>query len=179
MLAFAGKAQTPRQKRDLNQQNRAAWRKVLRWSDHCEQGFQSNHVDDPSSGGLEFNLLSDGKYLVAVQCATGAYQRVYTFIYYDEARPSQPPATLKLKQYDHQKNGRVTRSYATEVGGSYTLDRRRRVLEIVSKGNGQQGCDLDVKYRLVGSRAAVQEARIQPCNAQSNDPYHWYQIKRP
>jgi hypothetical protein len=56
------KAQAPKKKDELTITDREEWRKILRWPDECERGFQGYQKYSPS-GGINFNRLGAGEYL--------------------------------------------------------------------------------------------------------------------
>ena len=87
-------AQAPEKKDELTVKDREEWRKLLKWPDECERGFREYQQYFPP-GGLNFNQLGKGEYLVNVGCS-GSNS---IFMYYREKSPVLA-RLLKFKEYE-------------------------------------------------------------------------------
>ena len=156
-------AQVPRKKAYLTKLDREAWRKILKIPADCEESFQSSYRSDSTNfGALEFNRLSNSKFLVSITCYGGAYQPGFIYAYYDEGKPSST-RLLKLKGFETEDDDGKSLPYSL-INGFDTLNERTRELEVFSKYRGPGDCGLFVRYKFVGSRPVVEEARKQDCD---------------
>ena len=153
---------------------------LLKWSDGCEKSFQHtyNYPGAPDWGGLGFFRLGRQEYLVKVACWSGAYQPGFLFMYYDERNPSSV-RPLKLKGYESEDDDGKSLAYSL-IDGLDTFHEKNKVLEIFSKYRGPGDCGRFVRYKFVGARPVVLEARERDCDERirrPSDPRSWPRIK--
>jgi len=116
--------QAPRIKESLTISDRAEWRKILKWPDHCEAGFP-DYQKHFSDAGITFYRLAARDYLVAIGCSGSES----IFIHYRE-NTSVPPRLLKFREYD-VASGNAAVAYSTVRSlFPHEFKPRRKVLEI-------------------------------------------------
>lgn len=129
-------------KEDNDATNRQAWREHLQWSDSCEEEF----IDIPvfiEVDSLQFHSLSTDEDLVQVQCAMGAYQGNYEFVYFNAATRE-----VKQLQFDnyYKTEGEVTQKTESLVCGDPIYDEGK--LQSFCRGRGLGDCGTFSRYEF-------------------------------
>jgi hypothetical protein len=170
LTASVAAQQVPRKKKNPTCADREAWHKILRWPDEYE-GNWCPQGDATGDGLLEFYNLGRGKYLVEVDAYPVAYQAGFIYVLYDERnKPNGPGQLLLLKGFERKDRSGHPLSYS-EVSAAFTkFHAKTKVLEIYSKYRAQGDCGLFVRYRFVGSRPTVIEARERDCDESRRGP---------
>jgi hypothetical protein len=162
-LASCAAAQTPA-KKNLTRADRDAWYKILRWPAELEDEWRRAH-ENSAYGGLSFYGLGRGKYLVEVDAYAAAHQSGFVYMIYDERKkPNGPGHMLLLKGFESSDEGGSPLPYSTVSAAFAKFHAKTRVLEIYSKFRAQGDCGLYVRYRFVGTRPVVVEARGRGCD---------------
>ena len=170
--ARATPVRLPLAKPDLTLADRAAFRRVLGWSDECETAFDAG---DSAYGGIEADTLAPGRYLIGVVCTRGAYQGYRVYYYYDETR--QPPAAraLTFETRESPDERSLVRTTTRELWGLPTFDRRTRQLRVLNKFRGPGDCGILATYRFVGGVPELAELRAKlACDGKgAEEPERW------
>jgi hypothetical protein len=152
--------------------DRASFRRVLGWSEDCEQGFDAT---DPGYGGVEVDTLAPGRYLVGVVCTRGAYQGYRIYFYYDETR--QPPAArpLVFETRESPDEGALVRTTTRELWGLPAFDRKTRQLRVLNKFRGPGDCGTLATYKFVAGVPELAELRAKlACDGKgAEEPERW------
>jgi hypothetical protein len=176
-LAAGASAQTLRKGTDLTRAEREAWYKILRWPAEYENAWRREH-ENSGYGGLSFYDLGRGKYLVEVDAYPVAYQTGFIYMLYDAAKePNGPGRLLLLKGFQAEDERGRPLPYS-KVSGFTSFDAKKKVLEVISKYRAAGDCGLYVRYKFVGPRPFVVEARERKCDAGRGhiadlDPSRW------
>jgi len=170
--ARAAPVRLPLAKPDLTLADRAAFRRVLAWSDECETAFDAG---DRGYGGIEVDTLAPGRYLIGVVCTRGAYQGYRVYYYYDETR--QPPAAraLTFETRESPDERSLVRTTTRELWGLPTFDRRTRQLRVLNRFRGPGDCGILATYRFVGGVPELAELRAKlACDGKgAEEPERW------
>jgi len=172
VLAMCASAQTPRKGENLTRDERDAWHKILRWPEKYEDDWRREY-GDTAYGGLSFYDLGRGMYLVEVDAYSTAHQQVYVYVLYDEKhKPNGPGRMLLLKGFETRdaRGRRLTYSEVPAIGTKF--DAKTKALEVVSKYRAAGDCGLFVRYKFVGARPVVVEARERECDSGMNSLEH-------
>jgi hypothetical protein len=162
-LASCAAAQTLA-KKNLTRADRDAWYKILRWPTELEDDWRKAN-ENSNYGGLNFYGLGRGKYLVEVKAYAVAYQSGFVYMIYDErTKPNGPERMLLLKGFESSDEGGNPLPYSMVSAAFAKFHAKTRVLEIYSKFRAQGDCGLYVRYRFVGTRPVVVEARGRDCD---------------
>jgi len=152
LSCFAVAAQVPQKKADLNLSDREQWRKILRWPDSCEAGFQADRQYSPP-GGVNFDKLGPREYLVSVGCGNE-----WLFIYYRERTPVVV-RLLRFAEYDAAHG--VSASTFSKVHSVAQSFDARHTLWIYSQ-TSPNVC-LTHRYRINHGQPSLIGSRKIPC----------------
>lgn len=162
----------PPLKTTLSRTDRERWRQIAAWPEECESAFQASVAS--SDAGLVFHELADGRFLLQVLCAAGAYQPSHVFLSLDERAAPPVAALLKLPIYQSEDGRSIARTMEAEIFGEPTWLPDSRELTILSLARQTGDCGVWTKYRFTAQddavRPAVVEARaLLPCPARLRD----------
>ncbi|MBV8202605.1 MAG: DUF1176 domain-containing protein [Acidobacteria bacterium] len=168
----AGAAPLPVGKHDLTLADRATFRRVLGWSDECEQGFDAT---DSGYSGVEVETLAPGRYLVGVVCARGAYQGSRVYFYYDATGQPAAARPLVFETRESPDEGSLVRTTTRELWGLPTFDRQARRLQVLNKFRGPGDCGILATYDFVAGVPRLAELRAKPvCDGKgAEEPERW------
>ena len=156
LFSLVSIAQVPTKKDDLTIEDRERWRKILKWPDDCEKGFQEYQQYSPP-GGLEFHKLGNGAYLVNVGCSGS----LVVFMHYRE-QSKLPARPLKFKEYD-SSYGQPTAPYSKVHFLTYSFIREGNVLTIYSKTSDERVC-LMHKYTFRRGQPVFLRTKKERCS---------------
>lgn len=122
---------------------RKEWRKILRWSDKCEELFDS---DEGIHSGIKFWNLDSDKYLVEVECGLLAYQRLQIYYFYD--RSSKLSRLLSFSSYYKKGSGQILSEEDPELGGYAGFDASSKELTVWTKFRGDSDCGALAIYSI-------------------------------
>lgn len=162
-LAPCASAQTPA-KKNTTRAEREAWYKILRWPAELEDEWRKAH-ENSNNGGLRFYDLGRGKYLVEVDAYAVAHQSGFVYVLYDERNePGGPGRMLSLKGFEGGDEGGRPPTYSKVPAAFAKFHAKTKVLEIYSEYRAEGDCGLYVRYKFVGTRPVVVEARGRDCD---------------
>ncbi|MDX6447252.1 MAG: hypothetical protein QOH71_4326 [Blastocatellia bacterium] len=150
---FVAAAQIPQKKDDLSISEREEWRKILKWPDACEAGYQAYKQYSPP-GGLFFNKLGSREYLVSVGCAANEW----LFMYYRETN-SIVTRLLRFAEYDAAHHTAAS-AYSRVHSLTYGFDEHRD-LWIYSQAS--DNVCLMHRYRFRHGQPTFVASRKVPC----------------
>lgn len=154
--------------------DRAAWRKVLGWSNECEQEFQAGPGGQP---GLQFYKLGGETRLAEVACASGAYQGSQQYYLFSESDRSQPVKQLQLPTYEATgADGKhLVGKEETEITGLPEFNNSAKTLTILDRYRGIGDCGSYATYVFDGDRVLLKEFRAKlDCDGQGAEhPEQW------
>jgi hypothetical protein len=156
LFSSVSPGQLPAKKDDLTIEDRAGWRKILKWPDDCEKGFREYQQHSPP-GGIGFHRLGTNAYLVDVGCSGS----LVIFMYYREESKS-PARLLKFREYD-SSHGQRTAPYSKVYFLTYSFDRKGNVLWIYSKTSDESVC-LMHKYTFRRGRPVFLRTKKEHCS---------------
>jgi hypothetical protein len=167
--AGLAEALTPLRKQDLRVEDRAAWRKVLGWTDDCEQAFEISYAG--KGVGIEFHALRDGMTLVAVLCAAGAYQPSFMYYLLDESSPNAVASLLNFPTYESPDGRFLIHARHVELWGEPSLLHNERELTVLSLARQTGDCGTWARYGFTRREVELREfwARL-PCPAEIEPP---------
>jgi Protein of unknown function (DUF1176) len=166
-------------KDNVTREGRSAWRKVIRWPDGCEEGFD---YPDPNLGGMAFYPLGRQRYLVEVVCTLGAYQGYQRYYVLDESK--NPPAVVPLAFTTFEATGergdRLVRKQSEELWGTPEFDPETRRLTVLNRFRGTGDCGTLSVYVLEQGRPQLKEVRAKvKCDGHGADnPKSWPKLSR-
>lgn len=163
-----GLAPAPLRRDQLTLGDRTAWRRVLNWSDECEEAFQASHVGD--EGGLVFNELSPGISLVEVLCAAGSYQPSFVYVRFDERPPAPVAKVLSFPTYESSDGVSITSANASELWGEPFVSPARQELAVLNLARQTGDCGIWTRYNIGGEMPEMVEARSTPCSIPPGAP---------
>lgn len=136
--------------------DRAAWHARLRWPEACEQARR----EDPGAqgSGVRTHPLGPDRYLVEVQCASGAYQASYTFLVYDAAASPARATPVRFPTHDGERW-----TLETEVAGEPSFDPEARELELFSRARGPGDCGSLARYAFPEGEPRLLWLRARRC----------------
>lgn len=151
-------------------EDRAGWRKLLNWSNDCEEGFRAT-----SSGqsGLQTYALGGGRSLVQVACVAGAYQGSQEYFVIEGARPRA--VSLTTFEAAGPEGTTLERRQVKEITGLAEFDPKTRLLRILNKYRGPGDCGSWAVYDFSGSDAQLKEFRAKvACDGEGAEhPEQW------
>ncbi len=150
---------------DLTLEDREAWHDRLGWSAECEEAFRLTNAGDDA--GLAFHTLSPGVSLLAVRCASAAYQPSWVFLRIDERGPEARALALSFPVFESPDGEAIEPSESVEVWGEPTFDPATNELILLRVSRQTRDCGLWVRYALdaEGPRPLELYARL-PCPTQ-------------
>jgi hypothetical protein len=156
-------------KTDLSVRDRSDWRAVLRWPDDCEEAFQASHAGE--DGGLVFELLAEGLWVVQVLCAAGSYQPSSVYVRLDE-RPATAIATvLNLATFQSSDGVSLERIETTEIWGEPFVSAKEQELTVLHLSRQTGDCGIWMRYAIGAGAAELVEAWARlPCPADPEPP---------
>lgn len=147
--------------------DRAGWRAVLGWPDDCEQAFAASFAGE--GDGIEVQQLADGRALVAVLCAGGAYQPSYR--YYLAPGAGAPAVALALPTYVSPDGETLSCSLEQEVFGEPSFLRDGAGWVVLSLSRQTADCGTWARYAVADGHAELRELRAQVrCPAEVGEP---------
>ena len=159
LVARSAFAQAGLRTSGLSAADRKEWRRLLGWPAECEDDFRSEPTAPGGASGLEFFPLGHGRYVVKIACSYGAYFENCRLMYYD-ARRRPARKLLRLRGFSGTDDRGVSHAYSV-INGVVRFDPGTRTLSVTQPCRGLFDCGLYVRYRFVGSRPIVIEARAQ------------------
>lgn len=143
------------------QEDRAGWRKLLNWSNDCEESFQA--TSSGRSGIQSFALAGDRK-LIEVSCAAGAYQGSQEYFLLDERRVL--PLTFTTVEDGNLREAKELTGLATFSSGLLTVHNRYR---------GPGDCGSYAVYTFSSNGAQLKELREKAeCDGEGAEhPEQW------
>ena len=152
-------AATPAASVPVHERDRRAWRTALGWSAECEEGFA---VLPDRGTGVELFPLPDGRQLVQVACAPGAYQGSFVYFRVDGAGAPTGPAPLAFPDYaDSGENGpgRLQPERTVEMYGLPTFLPADTRLRVLRRFRGLGDCGLLLTYDVTTPAPTLLELR--------------------
>lgn len=171
-VGHAQQAQTSLKTDNLTFADRNEWRKILRWSEDCEESFNN---DEETRAGLTFWSVTKDKVLVEVQCAI-TYQGVQMyFVYNKTSKASQP---LDFKIYEQNSSGKVAPKIETIIAGFPDFNQQTKILTIETKFRGGADCGSLAKYQINSEgKAELKEFRAKyECDGRETLPENYPRI---
>ena len=162
LLLTAG-CRTPAAPELPSQEDRAGWRKLLSWSNDCEESFQA--TSSGRSGIQSFALAGDRK-LIEVACAAGAYQGSQEYFLLHERRVL--PLTFTTVEDGSLRETK-------ELTGLATFDASSGNLKVHNRYRGPGDCGSYAVYTFTSSGAQLQELREKAeCDGEGAEhPEQW------
>jgi uncharacterized protein DUF1176 len=161
-------------KNNVTRDGRRVWRKVIRWPDDCEEGFD---YPDPKLGGISFYPLGKQRYLVEVVCALGAYQGYQRYYLLDESSSPALAAPLTFTVYEAvgERGDRLERKQSEEVWGTPEFDPKTRRLTVLNRFRAIGDCGTLSTYVLEHDRPRLKELRAKVnCDGRgAESPKQW------
>jgi hypothetical protein len=165
-------------KENVTRDGRKAWRRVLKWPDSCEEGYD---YPDPALGGVAFHALAKGRYLAEVVCTLGAYQGYQRYYLLDESAPQPTARPLTFSTYEATgKQGQaLTRTQTEELWGSPEFDPKTRRLKVMNRFRGTGDCGTLAVYAFDSGDPQLQEFRAKTaCDGRgAGNPGKWPRVK--
>lgn len=138
---------------------RAAWQKVLHWSNDCEESFQATG----GGRGLQFFDLDHNRQLVEVACASGAYQGSQEYFVIE--RNGSAPVVHDISFPTYEASGpdgkTLTPKTVKEITGLPEFDRANHQLKILNRYRGPGDCGSYATYAFDGGRAVLKQFRAK------------------
>ena len=174
-----GHADLPPVTGQLSYQDRQAWRKIINWSNDCEEAFDSTMSKEDA--GLEFYELGEGAYLVEVTCTLGAYQGFQNYSHLTLSGAQPVARTLTFPTYESEDEGKLEKKETEELWGFPEFDLKRKRLTIFNKFRGLGDCGALATYSFQDGAPKLVEVRAKlKCDGQgAEDPKQWKTITPP
>lgn len=138
-------------------QDRQNWREVLKWSDECEEFFDSK---EKTKSGLIFWNLEGKKYIVEVECSLLLYQPVQTYFYYDASSISPESHPLEFTTFYQESNRKFLPQILSTISGFGTFNQESKILTVWRKFRGDSDCGSLATYKISPTgKANLQEFR--------------------
>lgn len=174
----AARASLPPTAGKLKPADRKAWREIIGWPEECEEAFQGTAGSAGDNAGLEFFELGEGRRLVQVLCAGGAYQPSQVFAVVDEtgAKPSAKVMTFDI--YESPDDDKLEKTTAQELWGLADFDARTKQLTIHNRFRGPGDCGTLATYGFEGGTPQLKELRADTrCDGKgAENPQQWKKI---
>lgn len=174
----AQRASLPPTQGKLAKADRKAWREVVGWSDDCEDAFEATAGGAGDDAGLEFFELGEGRRLVKVLCAGGAYQPSQVFAVVDEGGAKPPAKVLTFDIYESPDDNELEKTSAQEVWGLADFDARTKRLRVHNRFRGPGDCGTLATYAFDGAAPALKELRADlRCDGKgAENPEQWEKV---
>lgn len=131
-------------KTDFTADDRAEWKKIVQWSDLCDEDFKIG--SDAGLGGLALYPLNETQSILRVTCGVYAYQTSMLFYHLDTSTPETTVTSLAIPTYDMERKQVVARTYEYEddianyVLGNDSFDSVHKTISIFTKERGVGDC---------------------------------------
>jgi len=174
-----GYADIPPVTGQLSHQDRLAWRKIIHWSQGCEEAFDSTMSKE--TGGLVFYELNDREYLVEVTCTLGAYQGFQNYAYLVLSGAKPVARVLLFPAYESENEGELKKKETEELWGLPEFDPKTKRLTILNRFRGTGDCGTLATYSFQDGSPKLVELRADlKCDGQGEkDPKQWKRITPP
>lgn len=140
--------------------NRVSWRKVLRWSDDCEESFQAT---GGGGRGLQLFDLDRNRQLVEVACSSGAYQgsQEYFTVEHNGSAPTVHAISFPTYEASGPDGKTLTPKTVNEITGLPEFDRANHELKILNRYRGPGDCGSYATYGFESGRAVLKQFRAK------------------
>jgi hypothetical protein len=142
---------------------RQSWHEIIQWSDECENGRQSQEkLRQGDHGGLVFDKVDHGKYVVTVGCYVGPYwTSIEYFLLNNQPEPPQSEAlTLDLVRIGN--DGELVKYSTSNISGGHPLfDAETLTLTYIDKFRGLGGCGYYYRFKFIQDQFVLEEARYR------------------
>jgi hypothetical protein len=173
--ATAAAPEASLKKTNLTPEDRRAWRKVINWSDECEEAYEGTMGKE--TAGLNFYELAAGQYLVEVVCTTGAYQGYQFYSYLDETQSPPAARPLTFPTFESETEGRPKKAERQEMWGMPTFDAGTKRLLIHNRYRGPGDCGSLATYEFQDGVPRLKEFREKAeCDGNWVEPEKWKRI---
>jgi hypothetical protein len=172
-LAGTAAAGDPLPKRNITPEGRQAWRQVLKWSQDCEEGFES---PDGKFGGVRFYRIAPRVFLAEVACARGAYQGSQSYFIWDETAETPVARPIEFVAYE-APNDKLEKTSTTELWGAARFNVNTRLLVVENRFRGPGDCGTRSVYRISPEGALLTELRAKvACDGRNANPRLWPRV---
>jgi hypothetical protein len=174
----AARAQLPPSTGKLTPADRKAWREIVGWPEDCEEAFQATAGSGGENAGLEFFDLGEGRRLVQVLCAGGAYQPSQVFAVVDESGAKPSAKVLTFDIYESPSDDKLEKTSAQELWGLADFDARTKQLKVHNRFRGPGDCGTLATYGFDGGTPRLKELRADTrCDGKGADnPEQWKKV---
>ena len=174
----AARASLPPTEGKLTPADRKAWREIIRWPEECEEAFAGTAGRAGDNAGLEFFELSEGRRLLKVLCAGGAYQPSQVFAVVNEAGETPSAKVLSFDVYESPEDGKLEKTSATELWGLADFDARTKQLKVHNRFRGPGDCGTLSTYGFAEAGPELKELRADThCDGKgAENPERWKKV---
>jgi hypothetical protein len=172
----ASQDKPPRKKTNLNQKDRQAWRKILKWSQECDDAY-GDHGEDEA--GLRFYPLAARKYLVEVECEVAAYQSEMLYLLYDENASPARSRLLTFKIYTGETEQSMKQIETGSLLGESAFDDQRKTLTVFYRLSRLGACGTVATYSFPRGVPMLTDFRVKfTCDGEGEeDKSSWKRIE--
>ena len=172
----ASQDKPPRKKTNLNQKDRQAWRKILKWSQECDDAY-GDHGED--AAGLRFYQLAARKYLVEVECEVAAYQSDMLYLLYDESASPARSKLLTFKIYTGETEQSMKQIETGSLLGESAFDDQRKTLTVFYRLSRLGACGTVATYSFPRDEPVLTDFRVKfTCDGEGEeDKSRWKRIE--
>jgi len=174
----AARASLPPTEGKLTPADRKAWREIIRWPEECEEAFAGTAGRAGDNAGLEFFELGEGRRLVKVLCAGGAYQPSQVFAIVNEAGATPSAKVLTFDVYESPGDDKLEKTSATELWGLADFDARTKQLKVHNRFRGPGDCGTLSTYGFDAAGPVLKELRADTlCDGKgAENPERWKKV---
>ncbi|HEX6625863.1 MAG TPA: DUF1176 domain-containing protein [Pyrinomonadaceae bacterium] len=174
----AARASLPPTEGKLTPADRKAWREIIRWPEECEEAFAGTAGRAGDNAGLEFFELGEGRRLLKVLCAGGAYQPSQVFAVVNEAGATPSAKVLTFDVHESPEDGKLEKTSATELWGLADFDARTKQLKVHNRFRGPGDCGTLSTYSFDDAGPVLKELRADTlCDGKgAENPEQWKKV---